>query len=180
LGHDFSGVRIHTDAEANKLSGELQAKAFTTAQDVFFAEGAYQPDSKSGRSLIGHEMTHATVYFKGQTDFNEQLATFVGNRGAIDFLTEKISDCAEERGIPFSINRATGMFTLFFTDGPVKDYRTAKLSDTKRFAQFFIEMMEQGIYLPPSQFEAWFISLVHTQKDLDQTIEACDQAFKKI
>jgi glutamate-1-semialdehyde 2,1-aminomutase len=96
------------------------------------------------------------------------------------YLTDKISECAEERGIPFSINRATGMFTLFFTEGPVKDYRTAKMSDTKRFAQFFIEMMNQGIYLPPSQYEAWFISLAHTQRDLDKTIEACEAAFKKI
>jgi glutamate-1-semialdehyde 2,1-aminomutase len=96
------------------------------------------------------------------------------------YLTEKISDIAEERGIPLSINQATGMFTLFFTDGPVRDYHTAKTSDTKRFAQFFIEMMEQGIYLPPSQFEAWFLSLAHTQKDLDKTIEACDTAFKKL
>jgi glutamate-1-semialdehyde 2,1-aminomutase len=96
------------------------------------------------------------------------------------YLTDEISECAEERGIPFSINRATGMFTLFFTAGPVKDYRTAKMSDTKRFAQFFIEMMNQGIYLPPSQYEAWFISLAHTQKDLDKTIEACDAALRKI
>jgi glutamate-1-semialdehyde 2,1-aminomutase len=95
-------------------------------------------------------------------------------------LTEAISTSAEENGIPLSINQATGMFTLFFTEGPVRDYRTAKMSDTKRFAQFFIEMMEQGIYLPPSQFEAWFLSLAHTQKDLDKTIEACDTAFKKI
>jgi glutamate-1-semialdehyde 2,1-aminomutase len=96
------------------------------------------------------------------------------------YLTEAISEKAEENGIPITINRGTGMFTLFFTAGPVRDYRTAKTSDTKRFAQFFIEMMEQGIYLPPSQFEAWFISLAHTQKDLDQTVEACDQAFKKM
>jgi len=96
------------------------------------------------------------------------------------YLTDAISEKAEERGIPITINRGTGMFTLFFTAGPVRDYRTAKTSDTKRFAQFFIEMMEQGIYLPPSQFEAWFISLAHTQKDLDQTIEACDTAFKKV
>jgi glutamate-1-semialdehyde 2,1-aminomutase len=95
-------------------------------------------------------------------------------------LTEAISEKAEENGIPITINRGTGMFTLFFTAGPVKDYRTAKTSDTKRFAQFFVEMMEQGIYLPPSQFEAWFISLAHTQKDLDQTIEACDVAFKRM
>ena len=95
-------------------------------------------------------------------------------------LTEGISEKAEESGIPITINRGTGMFTLFFTGGPVRDYRTAKTSDTKRFAQFFIEMMEHGIYLPPSQFEAWFLSLAHTQKDLDQTIEACDAAFKKM
>lgn len=96
------------------------------------------------------------------------------------YLTERISECAEERGIPFSLNRATGLFTLFFTEGPVRDYRTAKMSDTRRFAQFFMEMMEQGIYLPPSQYEAWFISLAHTQKDLDKTIEACDTAFQKM
>ncbi len=95
-------------------------------------------------------------------------------------LTEAISTIAEEKGMPLSINRAIGMFTLFFTEGPVRDYRTAKMSDTKRFAQFFIAMMEQGIYLPPSQFEACFISLAHTQKDLDKTIEACDNAFTKI
>jgi glutamate-1-semialdehyde 2,1-aminomutase len=96
------------------------------------------------------------------------------------YLTEKIAECAEERGLPFTINQATGLFTLFFTEGPVRDYRTAKTSNPKRFAQFFIEMMKQGIYLPPSQFEAWFISLAHTQKDLDRTIEACDAAFKRL
>jgi glutamate-1-semialdehyde 2,1-aminomutase len=54
------------------------------------------------------------------------------------------------------------------------------MSNTKRFAQFFIEMVNQGIYLPPSQFEAWFLSISHTQNDLDKTIEACDNAFRKI
>jgi glutamate-1-semialdehyde 2,1-aminomutase len=96
------------------------------------------------------------------------------------YLAENIYMNAEERGIPLSINHIRGMFTLFFTDGPVRDYRTAKMSDTNRFAKFFTEMMEQGIYLPPSQYEAWFVSLAHTQKDLDKTIEACDNAFRTI
>jgi glutamate-1-semialdehyde 2,1-aminomutase len=95
-------------------------------------------------------------------------------------LAEMILDQAEERGIPVCVNHATGVLTLFFTEGPVKDYHTAKTSDTKRFAQFFIEMMNEGIYLPPSQFEAWFLSLTHTQKELDRTIEACAKALKKI
>jgi len=96
------------------------------------------------------------------------------------YLVENISISAEEKGIPLCINHTTGMFTLFFTEGPVRDYRTAKMSDTNRFAQFFMEMMKEGIYLPPSQFEAWFLSLAHTQKDLDRTVEACDSALRKI
>jgi glutamate-1-semialdehyde 2,1-aminomutase len=96
------------------------------------------------------------------------------------YLTEAISKITEDRGMPLSINHITGMFTLFFTEGPVRDYPSAKKSDTMRFARFFIEMMEQGIYLPPSQFEACFVSLAHTQRDLDKTIEACDNAFRKI
>jgi hypothetical protein len=58
LGHDFSQVRLHTDAEADGLSRQLGAKAFTTGQDVFFREGDYHPDSQEGRSLIGHELAH--------------------------------------------------------------------------------------------------------------------------
>ena len=58
LGHDFSQVRLHTDAEASELSGQLQAKAFTTGQDIFFRSGDYQPESDEGRKLLGHEMTH--------------------------------------------------------------------------------------------------------------------------
>ena len=100
--------------------------------------------------------------------------------GKTGYLTEAISQKAKERGIPVTINHATGLFTLFFAEGPVKDYETAKKSDTQRFAQFFIHLMEQGIYLPPSQFEAWFVSLAHSQKDLQRTIEACDAAFQKI
>jgi glutamate-1-semialdehyde 2,1-aminomutase len=100
--------------------------------------------------------------------------------GKTGYLTEAISQRAKERGIPVTINHAAGLLTLFFTEGPVKDYETAKKSDTQRFARFFIHLMEQGIYLPPSQFEAWFVSLAHTQKDLQRTIEACDIAFQKI
>jgi hypothetical protein len=58
LGHDFSGVRVHISPEADALSHQLGAKAFTTGQDIFFREGAYSPHSSSGQELIGHELTH--------------------------------------------------------------------------------------------------------------------------
>ena len=96
------------------------------------------------------------------------------------YLSEGISRIARQRAVPTCVNHTTGMLTVFFTEGPVMDYQSAKRSDTKRFAGFFIEMMNQGIYLPPSQFEAWFISVAHTEKDLARTIEACETAFKKI
>jgi len=135
--------------------------------------GVYQAGTLSGNPLAmaaGLETLKLLRTKKVYQDLEKTTTT----------LTEALSRSAEERGIPITINRITGLFTLFFTEGPVRDYRTAKMSNTKRFAQFFIEMMEQGIYLPPSQFEAWFLSLAHTRKDLDKTVEACDMAFKKI
>jgi glutamate-1-semialdehyde 2,1-aminomutase len=96
------------------------------------------------------------------------------------YLTRGILERGKKRGIPLSINPATGLFTLFFTEGPITDYDSAKKSDTKKFARFFIHMMEQGIYLPLSQFEAWVLSLAHTDRDLDRTIAACDNAFQKM
>jgi glutamate-1-semialdehyde 2,1-aminomutase len=64
------------------------------------------------------------------------------------------------------------MATLFFTATPVVDYATAKTSDTQRFASFFRKMRDQGVFLPPSQFEAMFVSLAHTDEDVDQVIAA--------
>jgi glutamate-1-semialdehyde 2,1-aminomutase len=135
--------------------------------------GVYQAGTLSGNPLA---MTAGIVTL----ELLKSKKVYKDLERMTSYLIEEISKSAEENGIPLSINQATGMFTLFFTEGPVRDYRTAKTSDTKRFAQFFIEMMEQGIYLPPSQFEAWFLSLAHTQKDLHKTIEACDSAFKRL
>ena len=135
--------------------------------------GVYQAGTLSGNPLAMTAGIETLGLLRSKKVYEEL-------RKKTSYLAEKIVDRAEERGIPVCVNQATGVLTLFFTEGPVKDYRTAKMSDTKRFAQFFIEMMNEGIYLPPSQFEAWFLSLAHTQKDLDRTIEACDNAFKSM
>lgn len=135
--------------------------------------GVYQAGTLSGNPLAMAAGIEALDILKSKKIYQDlEKKTF--------YLAERIAESAEERGISVTINQATGMLTLFFTEGPVRDYASAKTSDTKRFARFFIEMLEQGIYLPPSQFEAWFISIAHTQKDLDRTAEACDRAFKKI
>src|SRR5205085_12177818 len=80
-------------------------------------------------------------------------------------------------GAPIQFNRVGSMFTLFFTNQPVRDFTAAKTCDTTRFNRFFHSMLEQGIYLPPSQFEAAFISTAHTEQDIDRTIAAIAQAL---
>jgi glutamate-1-semialdehyde 2,1-aminomutase len=72
----------------------------------------------------------------------------------------------------FTVNRVGSMFTLFFCPGPVTDYESAKQSDTQAFARYHRAMLERGVYLPPSQFEAAFLSAAHTDEDIHQTIEA--------
>ncbi|OEG63211.1 MAG: glutamate-1-semialdehyde-2,1-aminomutase [Halanaerobium sp. MDAL1] len=86
----------------------------------------------------------------------------------------------EKLKIPAYFNRVGSMFTLFFTDKKVKNYQDVKNCDQKLFAAYFKEMIDAGIYLPPSQFEANFISLALSEEDLDKTIEANYQALKKL
>jgi glutamate-1-semialdehyde 2,1-aminomutase len=70
------------------------------------------------------------------------------------------------------------MITVFFCAGPVVDYATAKTSDTALFGRFFHAMLERGVYLPPAQFEAAFVSLAHTEADIDLTVEAAQSALR--
>ncbi len=79
---------------------------------------------------------------------------------------------AVDAGVPLTINRVGSMFTPFFTAGPVSDYSSAQQSNTRRYAAFFHRLLEAGIYPPPSQYEAWFLSGAHTESDISATVEA--------
>ncbi|MCL5020279.1 MAG: glutamate-1-semialdehyde 2,1-aminomutase [Bacteroidetes bacterium] len=83
-------------------------------------------------------------------------------------------------GLHYKINRAGSMFTLFFTNEDVHDFGSALTSDTAKFAVYYGEMLKRGIYLPPSQFEAAFISAAHTEKDIEKTIAANYDSLKAI
>jgi len=89
-------------------------------------------------------------------------------------------DALSKAGVRGSVNRAGSMFTLFFTEKKVVDFTTAKTSDTVRFNSYFNAMLDGGIYLPPSQFEAAFISAAHTEADIDRTIEVARSAIGKL
>jgi glutamate-1-semialdehyde 2,1-aminomutase len=88
-----------------------------------------------------------------------------------------IAGAAREAGVAVETNRAGSMVTWFFTAGPVNDFADAAKSDTEAFGRFHRAMLEQGVWLPPSQFEAAFLSTAHTEKDIDLTVEAARNAF---
>lgn len=82
--------------------------------------------------------------------------------------------------VPVTINRVGSMITLFFTAGPVVDYSSAIVADTAAFGRFFHGMLRRGVYLPPSQFEAWFVSAAHTAADIDRTIDAARATMEDV
>ncbi|MFZ5644024.1 MAG: glutamate-1-semialdehyde 2,1-aminomutase [Bacillota bacterium] len=95
-------------------------------------------------------------------------------------LAEGLKKAAEAAGEEVYFTRAGSMMTCFFTGSQVIDYNTASTADTKKYAAFFKHMLEQGIYIAPSQFEAAFMSLAHTEEMIDRTIEAAYNAFKTL
>jgi glutamate-1-semialdehyde 2,1-aminomutase len=98
----------------------------------------------------------------------------------IEMLTDGIRAQAEKAGFTLQYHHVGGMFGLFFSDQPVYDYDSAKLSDLTAFSVFFHSMLEQGVYLAPSQFEAGFMSAAHSEADIQQTIAASAKAFAKL
>jgi glutamate-1-semialdehyde 2,1-aminomutase len=95
------------------------------------------------------------------------------------WLAQELAQAASQHHVPLTINRVGSMLTLFFKEGPVESLDDAKRSDLGRFAGFFQAMLEAGVYLPPSQFEAWFISLAHRAQDLEMTVAAARQVWSR-
>jgi len=95
-------------------------------------------------------------------------------------LAEGLGRTAAEAGVPHHLAQVGSMWTLFFAPAAVTDYDTARASDTARFGRFFWAMMDRGVYLPCSQFEAAFLSAAHTERHVDQTIEAAREALAEV
>ena len=107
-----------------------------------------------------------------------------GSYESLDRITQRLIQgllrVAQETGHALCGSSISGMFGFFFTEGPVHNYEDAKQADTAKFARFHRGMLEQGIYLAPSQFEAGFTSLAHTEADIDRTIAAAEQVLSQL
>jgi len=95
-------------------------------------------------------------------------------------LAGGLADAARDAGVPLQVNAFGSLLTPFFTAMPVRDFRSATSASTDHFARFFRGMIVRGVYPPPSQYEAWFLSAAHTVKDIDTTIRAAREAMQEV
>jgi glutamate-1-semialdehyde 2,1-aminomutase len=95
-------------------------------------------------------------------------------------LAAGLADAARSVGVPLQVNAVGSLLTPFFTDRPVRDYASATSADTTRYATFFRGMLARGVYPPPSQFEAWFLSTAHTARDVRKTVAAAREALSDL
>jgi glutamate-1-semialdehyde 2,1-aminomutase len=94
-----------------------------------------------------------------------------------DVIEARTAQLCAEKLPGVTVNRVGSMFTFFFTDEPVTSWDTAKKADTEKFKRFFHHMMDRGVYLAPSQFEAGFVSTAHSENDIRHTVEAARAFF---
>ena len=157
------GLRPDLTTLGKVIGGGLPIGAYGGRADIMRciapAGPVYQAGTLSGNPLAVAAGLAMLRYLKLHPEIYEQLEA----RGA------RLAASAPP-GV--TVNRVGSMFTFFFTDQPVADYDSAKRSDTERFGRFFRAMLERGVYLAPSQFEAAFLSAAHTDADIDRTIAA--------
>jgi glutamate-1-semialdehyde 2,1-aminomutase len=131
----------------------------------------YQAGTLSGNPLAMAAGYATLSYLRDHKDIYAKLDKLAGE------LISGVTAAAQDAGVTMCHNRVGSMFTWFFAPGPVTDWTSAAKSDTEAFGRFFRAMLESGTYLPPSQFEAAFLSAAHTEQDVRQTVGAAKQAF---
>ena len=171
------GVKPDLTCLGKIIGGGLPVGAFGGRADVMDRIAplgpVYQAGTLSGNPLA---VTAGLTILKLLKEFNPYLE--LDRLGAR--LEQGLRDASAEAGVPTTINRVGSMLTAFFNRAPVGNWAGAGQSDTTRYAQFFRAMLEEGVYLAPSQFECAFVSLAHTDELIDKTIAAARSAMSSL
>lgn len=158
------------------IGGGLPVGAFGGKKEIMSqiapSGSIYQAGTLSGNPIA------MTAGYETLIQLNED--TYKEFTKKADLLEEGFKEAAETYQVPLTCNRAGSMIGFFFTNEQVKDYDSAKQSDLQFFANYYKEMAENGVFLPPSQFEGIFLSVEHSNEDIQKTIQAAQKAFKAI
>jgi glutamate-1-semialdehyde 2,1-aminomutase len=159
------------------IGGGLPVGAYGGRRDIMEMVAPSGPVYQAG-TLAGNPLA-MTAGIETLTILKERSAYRELEKKA-SILEKGIMEAAKKAGVDIQIPRVGSMFTIFFVGEPVTDYETAGRADTKSYAGFFHQMLSQGVYFPPSQFEAAFVSIAHTYKDIQSTIAAAEVALASI
>jgi glutamate-1-semialdehyde 2,1-aminomutase len=174
---ELYGVKADLTCLGKIIGGGLPMGAFGGPSDVMDQIAPLGPVYQAG-TLSGNPLAVsaglATLRLLKEIDPYQELEQRSAN------LERGLADAAAESNVTAKINRVGSMLTTFFQAGPVTNWDTAKKSDTDLYARFFRAMLEEGMYLAPSQFECAFVGLEHTNEVIDKTIQSARRAFKAI
>jgi glutamate-1-semialdehyde 2,1-aminomutase len=173
---ELYGVAADLTTLGKVIGGGLPVGAYGGRRDLMEqiapAGPVYQAGTLSGNPL-------AVTAGLAQLETLEETNAWERLEQSAAFLERGIKAILADMNLELALNRVGSMMTLFFTDQEVVDFETATSSDTKRHARFFRAMLERGVHLPPSQYEALFVSLAHEQDDLDRTLEAIRESLRE-
>ncbi|BDG46281.1 MULTISPECIES: glutamate-1-semialdehyde 2,1-aminomutase [Parageobacillus] len=172
----YFGIEPDLTCLGKVIGGGLPVGAYGGKAEIMEKVAPSGPIYQAG-TLSGNPLAMTAGY---ETLIQLTPETYEQFRKKADRLEEGLRKAAEKYEIPHTINRAGSMIGFFFTNENVINYEKAKTSNLDMFATYYREMAEQGIFLPPSQFEGLFLSTEHTDEDIEKTIAAAERAFAKI
>ena len=159
------------------IGGGLPVGAYGGRADIMDHVAPTGPVYQAG-TLSGNPLAMAAG--AATLDLLERPGTYARLEALTGRLCAGLERAARAAGVAVCVNRAASLFTVFFRPGPVVDYASARTADTAAFARFFHVMLDRGFYLPPAQLEAAFVSLAHSEADVDATIAAARDAFAQV
>ncbi|GLI54337.1 glutamate-1-semialdehyde 2,1-aminomutase [Thermodesulfovibrio yellowstonii] len=173
----YYGVKPDLTCLGKVIGGGLPVGAYGGKKEIMALVapdgGVYQAGTLSGNPIA---MTAGIETLKVLS----KASVYKRLEKTMQYLEEALKDSAKQAGINVKFYRAGTMFCTYFTEKEVIDAKTAKTSDTEKFKQFFLGMLQKGVYIAPSQFEAGFISLAHSEKDIEKTVQAAYKIFKRL
>jgi glutamate-1-semialdehyde 2,1-aminomutase len=172
---EYFGVKPDLTTFGKVIGGGLPVGAYGGRKDIMKnvapSGDVYQAGTLSGNPLA---MAAGIATLRA---LQADKKAFVKLEAAAHTLSDGLRRLAAAAGIPVTVNQVGSMFTMFFTAEPVTSPEAAMRADAKRYAKFFQAMLEEGVYLPPSQYEAAFVSTAHTPEIIEETLEAAEAAF---
>jgi len=174
---ELLGIKSDLTCLGKIIGGGLPAAAIGGRADIMDMLAPLGPVYQAG-TLSGNPI--ATAAANATLDILTKGGCYEKLESSAATLEAGLADAAQNAGVPVTINRVGSIMSCFFTDKPVRNFTDVQSTDIERFKKFFAAMLDRGIYLAPSAYEAMFVSLAHSSEDIERTIEAARKSFTQI